>query len=151
MRMRFEAITRSPASSSILVIAPVIFRRVASGLMIEKVRVAAMTGRSPVGALEGIRAPPSRGGYSEQASGLLLPLAVELRPIAALDAVPASKQLPRQPGRLEAGRIEQEEGALIRQCCIAPLAVGDQDVARHIGGVGVRRQQDRLARVIGAA
>jgi hypothetical protein len=46
--MRFEATTRRPASSSILVIAPVKLRRVASGLMIEKVRVAAMTGRSPV-------------------------------------------------------------------------------------------------------
>jgi hypothetical protein len=31
-----------------LVTAPVRLRRVASGLMIEKVRVAAMTGRSPV-------------------------------------------------------------------------------------------------------
>ena len=47
MWMRRDAMTRRPASSSILVTAPVRLRRVASGLMIEKVRVAAMTGRSP--------------------------------------------------------------------------------------------------------
>ena len=47
MRMRREATTRRPASSSILVTAPVRLRRVASGLMMEKVRVSAMTGRSP--------------------------------------------------------------------------------------------------------
>src|SRR3990167_3708978 len=40
--MRFDATTRRPASSSILVTAPVRLRRVASGLMIEKVRVTAM-------------------------------------------------------------------------------------------------------------
>jgi hypothetical protein len=42
MWMRLEATTRRPASSSILVMAPVKFRRVASGLIIEKVRVTAM-------------------------------------------------------------------------------------------------------------
>src|SRR3546814_19318997 len=42
MWMRFEATARRPASSSILVTAPVRLRRVASGLMIEKVRVTAM-------------------------------------------------------------------------------------------------------------
>src|SRR5690606_15266136 len=42
MRMRFEATTRRPASSSFAVTAPVRLRRVASGLMIEKVRVTAM-------------------------------------------------------------------------------------------------------------
>ena len=42
MWMRFDATTRRPASSSILVTAPVMLRRVASGLMIENVRVAAM-------------------------------------------------------------------------------------------------------------
>src|SRR6187551_4119861 len=45
--MRLDATTRRPASSSILVIAPVRLRRVASGLMIEKVRVTAMAERSP--------------------------------------------------------------------------------------------------------
>src|SRR5687767_4429964 len=40
--MRLLATTRRPASSSILVTAPVRLRRVASGLMIEKVRVTAM-------------------------------------------------------------------------------------------------------------
>ena len=42
MWMRREATTRRPASSSMLVTAPVRLRRVASGLMIEKVRVTAM-------------------------------------------------------------------------------------------------------------
>jgi hypothetical protein len=37
------------------VTAPVRLRRVASGLMIEKVRVTAMTGRSPVFGMGGIR------------------------------------------------------------------------------------------------
>src|SRR3546814_649489 len=50
MRMRREATTRSPASSSILVIAPVRFRRVASGLMIEKVRSVAMAVYSSIDA-----------------------------------------------------------------------------------------------------
>jgi len=40
--MRREATTRRPASSSFAVIAPVRLRRVASGLMIEKVRSVAM-------------------------------------------------------------------------------------------------------------
>src|SRR6478609_1504878 len=42
MWMRLDATTRRPASSSILVTAPVRLRRVASGLMIEKVRVTAI-------------------------------------------------------------------------------------------------------------
>src|SRR3546814_21019416 len=40
--MRLDATMRRPASSSILVTAPVRLRRVASGLMIEKVRVAVL-------------------------------------------------------------------------------------------------------------
>src|SRR6478752_143953 len=48
MWMRFDATTRRPPSSSILVTAPVRLRRVASGLMIEKVRVTAMTGRGSI-------------------------------------------------------------------------------------------------------
>src|SRR6186997_2977272 len=47
MWMRREATTRRPASSSMLVIAPVRLRRVASGLMIEKVRSVAMAERAP--------------------------------------------------------------------------------------------------------
>jgi hypothetical protein len=45
MRMRRDATTRRPASSSFWVIAPVRLRRVASGLMIEKVRSVAMAER----------------------------------------------------------------------------------------------------------
>src|SRR5438094_2102650 len=96
MRMRREAMTRRPASSSILVTAPVRLRRVASGLMIEKVRVTAMTGRSPVFGLEGIGAPPSRARRQRQGSRLIDPLAVLLRPISALHAFPARQQLPRE-------------------------------------------------------
>src|SRR5437762_598804 len=56
MRMRREATTRSPASSSILVTAPVRLRRVASGLMIENVRETAM--ESSIGLTKsGLRAP----------------------------------------------------------------------------------------------
>src|SRR6185369_5764552 len=45
MWIRREATTRRPASSSILVTAPVRLRRVASGLMIEKVRSVAIAER----------------------------------------------------------------------------------------------------------
>src|SRR4051812_50153377 len=97
MRMRFEAMTRRPASSSILVTAPVRLRRVASGLMIEKVRVTAMTGRSPVIDGCGIGRAPSRARARLQASPLLHPFAALTRPVTALDPVPAGEQLPRQP------------------------------------------------------
>src|SRR5690242_4247687 len=101
MWMRFEATTRRPASSSILVTAPVRFRRVASGLMIEKVRVTAMTGRSPVYGEEWIGAPPSREAQRPQPSGLLLPAAVDLRPVAAFNALSPSQQLPGEPRPVE--------------------------------------------------
>src|SRR4029450_5324462 len=95
--MRLEATTRRPASSSIFVMAPVRLRRVASGLMIEKVRVAAMTGRSPVIGLVGIGAPPSGAGARRQVSAFLDPFAAFLRPVATFDPVPARQELPRKP------------------------------------------------------
>src|SRR5215218_1736101 len=115
MRMRLDATMRSPASSSILVTAPVRLRRVASGLIIEKVRVAAMTGRSPVLGLDGIGAPPSCAEALRQGSGFLDPLARFLRPVAALDAVPAGEQLPREPRPFERAVVEQVEAAVVAQ------------------------------------
>src|SRR6059058_208060 len=99
--MRFEAMTRRPASSSILVTAPVRLRRVASGLMIEKVRVAAMTGRSPADGWDWICTPPSRGAPARQDSALLHPLAALASPVAPFDPFPAGEQLPGEPGSLQ--------------------------------------------------
>src|SRR3954467_6260863 len=113
MRIRFEATTRSPASSNILVMPPVRLRRVASGLMIEKVRVAAMTGRSPVLGLAGFGAPPSGARPRRQGSALLDPLAALLRPVAALDPLPPCKQLPRQPRAFERAVVEQVEAPVV--------------------------------------
>src|SRR3954451_6107245 len=101
MRMRFEATTRSPASSSILVTAPVKLRWVASGLMIEKVRVAAMTGRSPANGLGGIGGPPSGGEPLRQGSAFLDPFARFIGPVAPIDPFPAREQLPSEPRAFE--------------------------------------------------
>src|SRR4029079_7029018 len=97
MRMRLDATTRSPASSSILVTAPVRLRRVASGLMIEKVRVAALTGRSPeIDGMEFGRSP-RRANEARQASRLFHPFAAIVRPIAPLDPLASQYHLPREP------------------------------------------------------
>src|SRR3954469_21038738 len=130
MRIRLDATTRSPASSSILVTAPVRLRRVASGLMMEKVRVAAMTGRSPVWDVVEIGPPTSGAAPPEQGSSLALPLAAFVSPIAALYPFPAGKQLPRQAGALERIAAEQIESAVVGQRCFAPDAVGNQHCAR---------------------
>src|SRR4051812_16768291 len=107
--MRFAATTRSPASSSILVTAPVRLRRVASGLMMEKVRVTVMAGRSPVVALIGIAAAPSGGRLRRQGSRLFHPLFRLSRPITALDTFPTGKQLPGKPSAIQVRIIEQVE------------------------------------------
>src|SRR5437764_2350013 len=112
MRIRRDAITRSPASSSILVMAPVRLRRVASGLMIEKVRVTAMTGRSPVIGMVGFGRPPTRARRRRQGSRLVHPFPVLLRPIAPLDPFPARQQLPRQAGAFQRPGVEQIEAAV---------------------------------------
>src|SRR4051794_11189569 len=70
MRMRLDATTRSPASSSILVTAPVRLRRVASGLMIEKVRVTAMKRSGELRIAEKWRLP-SHSGSSTQAGAAM--------------------------------------------------------------------------------
>src|SRR5690606_8214613 len=69
MRIRLLATTRRPASSSILVIAPVRLRRVASGLMIEKVRVTAMGSSFETGS-GNLRAPLA-GGRAGRKEGRL--------------------------------------------------------------------------------
>ena len=61
MRMRFDATTRRPASSSILVTAPVMLRRVASGLMIENVRSVAMAERLLYLGVNGVARPLAGG------------------------------------------------------------------------------------------
>src|SRR5687768_16159371 len=98
MRIRFDAMTRRPASSSALVTAPVRLRRVASGLMIEKVRVTAMgcSGLSGVG----IGRAPSRSCF-------LRPAPVLQGPVIALDAPAPRKQLPGQTSALQRVLIEQ--------------------------------------------
>src|SRR5688572_6519087 len=136
MRMRLDAITRSPPSSSILVIAPVMLRRVASGLMIEKVRSVVMAERSPKIEASGIAAAPSRANRRRQGSGFFDPAAaLVVRPEAAVDPVPSGQQFPRQPGAFERVIVEQIESAVVAQSRLAPLAVGDQHVAGEVGRV----------------
>src|SRR3954462_1947875 len=149
MRMRLDATMRSPASSSIFVTAPVRFRRVASGLMIEKVRVAAMTGRPPVISGVGIRCAPSRAGPSPQGPGLLHPLAALLRPVTTLHPFPARKELPWQPRSFECFGTEQIETAVVVERRVAPLAIGNEHVSCEVRSVGTLRQEDRLPRIIG--
>src|SRR3954454_12251080 len=144
MWMRFDATTRSPASSSILVTAPVRLRRVASGLMIEKVRVAAMTGRSPAIWLVGICGPTSRAVLPRQGLRLLDPLAVLLGPAAPGHTVPAGKKLPCKARGLERGVVEQIEAAVVGQRGFAPVAIGDQHVARLVRRIGARRKKNWL-------
>src|SRR3954447_5614847 len=143
MRMRLEATTRSPESSSILVMAPVRLRRVASGLMIEKVRVAAITGLLYLGLVE-FEAPPSCARACPQPSRLLLPASVNLRPVSPVHAFPAGQQLPGEPRPFESVVVEQVETAIVGQCRPPPRAVGDQHIARLVGSVGAGRQQDGL-------
>src|SRR6478735_9609482 len=110
MWMRFEAMTRRPASSSILVTAPGRLRRVASGLMIEKVRVTAVESSRFGG---GIGRAPSRTGSLGQGSGLFDPASLLQRPIVAIDAFAARQQLPCQAGALQRCGVEQVERAII--------------------------------------
>src|SRR5687768_8630757 len=100
MRIRFEATTRRPASSSALVTAPVRLRRVASGLMIEKVRVTAIWDAPDCRGV-GIGRAPSRSAWQGQASALFDPLPILERPIIALHPFAASEQLPGEPRSLK--------------------------------------------------
>src|ERR1041385_6420771 len=106
MWIRFEATTRSPASSSILVMAPVRLRRVASGLMIEKVRVTVMTGRSPIFGLVGIGGPPSGADAPRQESRLVDPFPALFRPITPLDPGPPGQKLPGEPRPFQRAVVE---------------------------------------------
>src|SRR5438270_5308963 len=148
MRMRLDATTRSPASSSILVTAPVRLRRVASGLMIEKVRVTAMTGRSPLIGWSGIGRAPSRARARRQGLGFFDPLATFVCPIAPLDAFPPGKQFPGEPGAFERAAVKQIKASVVGQRRRAPQTVGNQHIARLVGRVGACRQKDGLARII---
>src|SRR3546814_750879 len=109
--MRFEATTRRPASSSIVVTAPVRLRRVASGLMIEKVRLAAMAVACSCWLCRKSRRP-SRGRAAMQpgSRGLLPAAAVVLLPIATVDTVLRRKRFPRQPRLADTFLVEQEIG-----------------------------------------
>ena len=137
MWMRLEATTRRPASSSILVTAPVRLRRVASGLMIEKVRVTAMGQLHGLSGLRIGRAPSGRAR-----TGKAQPFLTQLARLRA-----PSSCARRRRGRtssFHASRaassvsvVEQVEGAVEAQRRLAPLAVGDQDVAGEVGGVDV--------------
>src|SRR4051794_13786124 len=151
MRIRLEATTRSPASSNILVMAPVRLRRGGAGLMIEKKRGPAMTGRSPVLGWGWIGAPPSGARDGRQGSRLVDPFAVLSSPVAAFDPFPAGKQLPGEPGAFERTGVKQIETAVVRQSSVAPDPVGDQHVPREVGRIGAGREQDRLARIVETA
>src|SRR6478735_8853027 len=131
MWMRLLATTRSPASSSILVTAPVRLRRVASGLMIEKVRVTAM-GISLQNDVRGFARAPSGRAVQAQGSGLLDPLAVFLRVIAARHVLAAVELAPGGPGRFGSGLAEQQENALEGLGLVAPRSVGKHRVARAV-------------------
>src|SRR6185369_7028608 len=112
MWIRFEATTRRPASSSSLVTAPVRLRRVASGLMIEKVRVTAIV-RAPGLSGVGIGRAPSRTAAFGQGSGPFRPPSVLKRPIISLDPFATGEKLPRQPCAFQRLFVEQVKGAVI--------------------------------------
>src|SRR5688572_15491839 len=123
MWMRLLAMTRRPESSSILVTAPVRLRRVASGLMIEKVRVAAIGLSSKEGGR--FARAPSGGRPGAQGLGFLDPLALFLGVVAALDVVAAVELAPHAARGLRPGFAEQQEHALERVCLVAPVTVGE--------------------------
>src|SRR6476659_9135631 len=101
MWMRREAMMRRPASSSLLVSAPVRLRRVASGLMIEKVRVTAMESSIVFRVGWEVGRAPSGRRRRRQGSRLFDPAPALARPIVPLDPVAAGEKLPRQAGALD--------------------------------------------------
>src|SRR5687767_4537571 len=140
--MRFEATTRRPASSSILVTAPVRLRRVASGLMIEKVRVTAI-GLSFAGEWGFARAP-SGGRRGAQGSSLLQPLAaVELVELAG-HVLALVEQPPDLARGGAAAFVEKQQRAVERLGFRAPLAVGKRNEGRAVGRGTIGSQQHRL-------
>ena len=111
-----------------------------------------MTGRSPVIGWVGIGGPPSRAAPARQGSGLLHPFpAVRPAPNSGARPLPCPPAASTRAARLRASLVEQVEAAVVGQRRVAPLAVGDQHVAREVGRIGAGRKQDRLARVVGAA
>src|ERR1051326_948240 len=114
MRMRFCATIRKPAFSIRALIAPVMFRPVASGLMIEKVRSIAMmfpwnNGGRICGAYIG--AMPDRQATGRVATSDITPLRRQQRTRAGLAlAVPVidqslRKRLNRRAGKRYAGKF----------------------------------------------
>src|SRR5690606_18918880 len=155
MRMRLLATTRRPASSSILVIAPVRLRRVASGLMIEKVRVTAMGGSFET-ASGNLRAPLAGGRAGRKVGGAFpVPMLrrasirrqVDLRrraagrraasellhPLATLEFVELTgdvlalvEQTPGLTRGGAAGIVEEQQGAFEVLRFRAPPAIGER-------------------------
>src|SRR5215207_2270952 len=104
MWMRLEATTRSPPSSSILVTAPVRLRRVASGLMIEKVRVTA------IGEFLrewGFVRAPSRGRSNSQGSGSFDPARAFLFPEVPFDVLALAEHAPGAACGVERAVVEE--------------------------------------------
>src|SRR3546814_3300070 len=69
---------------------------------------------------------------------------VVLLPIATVDTVLRRKRFPRQPRLADTFLVEQVEGAIERQCLLAPHPVDKQDVARAVRRVGCGREQNGL-------
>src|SRR3546814_20100874 len=76
--------------------------------------------------------------------GLLPAAAVVLLPIATVDTGLRRKRFPRQPRLAATFLVEQVEGAIERQCLLAPHPVAKQDVARAVRRVGCGREQNGL-------
>src|ERR1700751_4813503 len=118
MRMRLEATTRSPASSSIAVTAPVRLRRVASGLMIENVRVTAMgmsfdvgIGRAPSGEAAGAQGRSMLQCSRKALAGLAPPSAL-LLPEVSLDSCEPAERDPALARGGDGAFVEQQEHPL---------------------------------------
>src|SRR3546814_2748114 len=89
--------------------------------MIEKVRLAAMAVACSCWLCRKSRRP-SRGRAAMQpgSRGLLPAAAVVLLPIATVDTVLRRKRFPRQPRLADTFLVAQVEGAIERQCLLAP-------------------------------
>src|SRR3954454_10063584 len=148
MRIRREATTRRPASSSILVTAPVRLRRVASGLMIEKVRSVAMAALMLRNVDGFARLSRHRGAARQAGVGPLGPLhpfaLLALLPVARLDVRLRLETAPDVARLIEPASIEEIEAAIEAESLLSPAAVGKRDIGGAVAGGRLGGKQDRL-------
>src|SRR3954470_7441420 len=88
----------------------------------------------------------SRGARrARQGSGALHPFAaLVLLPVAGFRLGAPLERAPDGAGGVEMRRVEEIESALEAQSRLAPLAVGERDVGRAVGGLGRLGEENRL-------